>query len=334
MIRYLIKRILWVIPTLIGVSLLVFSMLHLTPGEPALAILGEHATAESIEKFNKEMGLDKPLTEQYINFVKKALKGDFGISLKSKQPVLTEFKERFFATAELAVVAMLFAVILGIAMGIISAVYRYSKFDFLATFVSLMGVSMPVFWLGLMLIYLFSIYLGVLPVSGRIGYEFYIDEITGFYLIDTLLAKDYPAFIDALKHILMPAFVLGTIPMAIIARMSRASMSGVLKEDYIKTARAKGLSGIRVILIHALKNALIPVITIIGLMMGTLLGGAILTESTFSWPGIGKWLVNAVNQRDFPIIQGATLIIALIYITINLITDILYAVVNPKIRLS
>lgn len=334
MIRYLIKRILWVIPTLIGVSLLVFSMLHLTPGEPALAILGEHATAESIEKFNKEMGLDKPLVEQYVNFAKKAIKGDFGISLKSKQPVLTEFKERFFATAELAVVAMFFAIVLGVTMGIISAVYRYSKFDFLATFVSLMGVSMPVFWLGLMLIYLFSIYLGILPVSGRLGYEFWVDEITGFYLIDTLLAKDYPAFIDALKHILMPALVLGTIPMAIIARMSRASMSGVLKEDYIKTAKAKGLSGIRVILVHALKNALIPVITVIGLMMGTLLGGAILTESTFSWPGIGKWLVNAVNQRDFPIIQGATLIIALIYITINLITDILYAVVNPKIRLG
>lgn len=308
MIRYLIKRILWVIPTLIGVSLLVFSMLHLTPGEPALAILGEHATAESIEKFNKEMGLDKPLVEQYVNFAKKAIKGDFGISLKSKQPVLTEFKERFFATAELAIVAMFFAIVLGVTMGIISAVYRYSKFDFLATFVSLMGVSMPVFWLGLMLIYLFSIYLGILPVSGRLGYEFWVDEITGFYLIDTLLAKDYPAFIDALKHILMPALVLGTIPMAIIARMSRASMSGVLKEDYIKTAKAKGLSGIRVILVHALKNALIPVITVIGLMMGTLLGGAILTESTFSWPGIGKWLVNAVNQRDFPIIQGATLI--------------------------
>lgn len=334
MIRYLIKRILWVIPTLIGVSLLVFSMLHLTPGEPALAILGEHATAESVEKFNKEMGLDKPLVEQYINFAKKAIKGDFGISLKSKQPVLDEFKERFFATAELAIVAMFFAIILGIAMGVISAVYRYSKFDFLATFTSLIGVSMPVFWLGLMLIYLFSIYLGILPVSGRLGYEFWVDEKTGFFLIDTLLAKDYPAFIDALKHILMPAFVLGTIPMAIIARMSRASMSGVLKEDYIKTAKAKGLSGIRVILVHALKNALIPVITVIGLMMGALLGGAILTETTFSWPGIGKWLVNAVNQRDFPIIQGATLIIALIYITINLITDILYAVINPKIRLG
>lgn len=334
MIRYLIKRILWVIPTLIGVSLLVFSMLHLTPGEPALAILGEHATAESVEKFNKEMGLDKPLVEQYINFAKKAIKGDFGISLKSKQPVLDEFKERFFATAELAIVAMFFAIILGIAMGVISAVYRYSKFDFLATFTSLIGVSMPVFWLGLMLIYLFSIYLGILPVSGRLGYEFWVDEKTGFFLIDTLLAKDYPAFIDALKHILMPAFVLGTIPMAIIARMSRASMSGVLKEDYIKTAKAKGLSGVRVILVHALKNALIPVITVIGLMMGALLGGAILTETTFSWPGIGKWLVNAVNQRDFPIIQGATLIIALIYITINLITDILYAVINPKIRLG
>lgn len=334
MLRYIIKRFLWAIPALFGVSLLVFSMVHLTPGEPALAVLGEHATKESIEKFNEEMGFNKPLTEQYISFVTKSLKGDFGNSIKTKQPVWDEFMERFPATVELATIAMLFAIIIGITAGIISAVKRYSTFDYASMFVALAGVSMPIFWLGLMLIYFFSVKLGWLPVSGRLGYEFYIEQVTGFHLIDTLLANDIDAFKDALKHLVLPAFALGTIPMAIIARMSRASMTSVLKEDYIRTAKAKGCSPLKVIISHALKNALMPVITVIGLMFGTLFAGAILTETTFSWPGIGKWLVNAVYQRDFPIIQSATLIIATIFIIINLITDLLYAVINPKIRLS
>jgi ABC-type dipeptide/oligopeptide/nickel transport system permease component len=309
-------------------------MVHLSPGDPAITLLGDHANKESVEKLREEMGLNKPLYEQYFIFVKRAVTGDFGNSMKTKQPVLEEFKERFPATVELATVAMILAVILGIAAGIISAIKRYSLFDYSAMFVALAGVSMPVFWLGLVMIYFFSVKLGWLPVSGRLGYEFYVDDVTGFYLIDTLLANDYEAFWDALKHLIMPAIALGTIPMAIIARMTRASMIEVMKEDYIRTARAKGCSIFSVIMIHALRNALMPVITVIGLMLGTLFAGAILTETTFSWPGIGKWIINAVYQRDFPIIQSATLIIATMFIVVNLIVDLLYALINPKIRLS
>lgn len=334
MISYILKRLLWTLPALFGVSVLVFSMVHLTPGDPALAILGEHANAKSIEEFRKEMNLDKPKLVQYLNFISKTLKGDFGKSYKTKQPVFDEFSERFPATVELAIVAMFFAVIFGVSAGIISAIKRYSMFDYGSMFVALAGVSMPVFWLGLMMIYAFSVNLEWLPVSGRLGYEFYVENITGFYLIDTLLANDYEAFFDAIKHLIMPAIALGTIPMAIIARMTRSSMIEVMKEEYIRTAKAKGCSILRVILTHALRNALMPVITVIGLMLGTLFAGAILTETTFSWPGIGKWLVNAVYQRDFPIIQSTTLIIATIFIIVNLIVDLLYAFINPKIRLQ
>jgi ABC-type dipeptide/oligopeptide/nickel transport system permease component len=331
---YIIKRLLWSVPTLLGVSLLVFFMVHLSPGDPAMTLLGDHATKESIEKVREEMGLNKPLYEQYFIFISKAATGDFGNSIKTKQSVLAEFKDRFPATVELATVAMILAIILGIGAGIISAIKRYSLFDYSAMFVALAGVSMPVFWLGLVLIYFFSVKLGWLPVSGRLGYEFYVENITGFYLIDTLLANDVEAFWDALKHLIMPAIALGTIPMAIIARMTRASMIEVMKEDYIRTAKAKGCSSFSVIMIHALRNAMMPVITVIGLMLGTLFAGAILTETTFSWPGIGKWIVNAVYQRDFPIIQSATLIIATMFIVVNLIVDLLYALINPKIRLG
>jgi ABC-type dipeptide/oligopeptide/nickel transport system permease component len=331
---FIVKRLLWAVPTLFGVSLLVFFMVHLTPGDPAIMLLGDHANKASVAKVREELGLNKPLYVQYMIFAKKAIMLDFGNSIKSKQPVLDEFKDRFPATAELALVAMIFAIIFGILAGIISAVKRYSIFDYGSMFVALAGVSMPVFWLGLVMIYFFAVKLGWLPVSGRLGYEFYIDRVTGFYLIDTLLAHNIPAFWDALRHLIMPAIALGTIPMAIIARMTRSAMIEVLKEDYIRTAKAKGCSVFQVIFIHALRNAMIPVITVIGLMLGTLFAGAILTETTFSWPGIGKWLVNAVYQRDFPIIQSTTLIIATMFIFVNLIVDILYAFINPKIRLS
>jgi ABC-type dipeptide/oligopeptide/nickel transport system permease component len=309
-------------------------MVHLSPGDPAMTLLGDHASKEAVEKVREELGLNKPLYEQYITYIQKVLQGDLGNSIKTKQSVLQEFKERFPATVELAVVAMILAIIFGIGAGIISAIKRYSVFDYSAMFVALAGVSMPVFWLGLVLIYFFSVKLGILPVSGRLGYEFYVEDVTGFYLIDTLLANDIEAFWDALKHLIMPAIALGTIPMAIIARMTRASMIEVMKEDYIRTAKAKGCSHFSVVMIHALRNAMMPVITVIGLMLGTLFAGAILTETTFSWPGIGKWIVNAVYQRDFPIIQSATLIIATIFIAVNLIVDLLYALINPKIRLS
>ncbi len=334
MFSYIVKRLLWAIPTLFGVSLIVFFMVHLAPGDPALALLGDHANKESVEKLREEMGLNKPLYVQYAIFVSKAISGDFGNSFKSKQPVLDEFMERFPATMELALCAMILAVILGIGAGIISAIKRYSIFDYGSMFVALAGVSMPVFWLGLVLIYFFSVSLDILPVSGRLSYEFSIDHVTGFYLIDSLLANDVDAFWDALKHLFLPAIALGTIPMAIIARMTRSSVIEVMKEDYIRTARAKGCSRFDVVMIHALRNAMMPVITIIGLMLGTLFAGAILTETTFSWPGIGKWIVNAVYQRDFPIIQSSTLIIATMFIAVNLVVDLLYALINPKIRLS
>jgi ABC-type dipeptide/oligopeptide/nickel transport system permease component len=331
---YIVKRLLWAIPTLFGVSLIVFFMVHLAPGDPALALLGDHANKESVEKLREDMGLNKPLYVQYGIFASKAIRGDFGNSFKSKQPVLDEFMERFPATMELALCAMILAVFLGIGAGIISAIKRYSIFDYGSMFIALAGVSMPVFWLGLVLIYFFSVSLDILPVSGRLGYEFSIDHVTGFYLIDALLANDMDAFWDALKHLLLPSIALGTIPMAIIARMTRSSMIEVMKEDYIRTARAKGCSMFQVVMVHALRNAMMPVITVIGLMLGTLFAGAILTETTFSWPGIGKWIVNAVYQRDFPIIQSSTLIIASMFIAVNLVVDLLYALINPKIRLS
>ena len=334
MISYIIKRLLWAIPTLLGVSVLVFSMVHLAPGDPALVMLGEHANKEAVDALREQMGLNKPLLEQYYYFISHAIQGDFGTSIISGEPVISEFADRFPATVELSLVALTFATIAGLFAGIVSAVKRYSWFDYISMSTALAGVSMPVFWLGLMLIYFFSVNLGWLPVSGRLGYEFDIDHVTGFYLIDSLLMKDYAAFWDTCKHLLLPAFALGTIPMAIIARMTRASMIEVMKEDYVRTAKAKGCTKAQVILIHALKNALMPVITVIGLMLGTLFAGAILTETTFSWPGIGKWLVNAVNQRDFPIIQSTTLIIATVFVVINIIVDLLYAVVNPKVRLS
>ncbi len=334
MISYIIKRLLWAIPTLLGVSVLVFSMVHLAPGDPALVMLGEHANKEAVDALREQMGLNKPLLEQYYFFITSAVQGDFGTSIISGEPVISEFADRFPATVELSLVALTFATIAGLFAGIVSAVKRYSWFDYISMSTALAGVSMPVFWLGLMLIYFFSVNLGWLPVSGRLGYEFDIDHVTGFYLIDSLLMKDYAAFWDTCKHLLLPAFALGTIPMAIIARMTRASMIEVMKEDYVRTAKAKGCTKAQVILIHALKNALMPVITVIGLMLGTLFAGAILTETTFSWPGIGKWLVNAVNQRDFPIIQSTTLIIATVFVVINIIVDLLYAVVNPKVRLS
>ena len=334
MFSYIVKRLLWAIPTLFGVSLIVFFMVHLAPGDPALALLGDHANKESVEKLREEMGLNKPLYVQYGIFASKAMSGDFGNSFKSKQPVLDEFMERFPATMEIALCAMILAVFLGIGAGIISAIKRYSIFDYGSMFIALAGVSMPVFWLGLVLIYFFSVSLDILPVSGRLGYEFSIEHVTSFYLIYSLLANDMDAFWDALKHLLLPSIALGTIPMAIIARMTRSSMIEVMKEDYIRTARAKGCSRFGVVMVHALRNAMMPVITVIGLMLGTLFAGAILTETTFSWPGIGKWIVNAVYQRDFPIIQSSTLIIASMFIAVNLVVDLLYALINPKIRLS
>ncbi|MFT2775475.1 ABC transporter permease [Helicobacter pylori] len=334
MLSFIIKRILWAIPTLFGVSIIVFMMVHLVPGDPALVILGEKANQAAIDALREQFGLNKPLIEQYFFFINNVLHGNFGTSIMTGEPVMHEFLQRFPATVELALIALFMALVLGISVGVLATIKRYSVFDYSSMTFALAGISMPVFWLGLMLIYIFSVQLGWLPVFGRLSDVYYLDGPTGFYLIDSLIARDYGAFVDTIKHLILPSIVLATVSTAVIARMTRASMAEVSKEDYVRTAKAKGCSSFRVIFVHTLRNALIPVTTIAGLMLAGLLGGSMITETVFSWPGIGKWIVNALNQRDFPIIQSMSLIIAMMYIGANLLVDILYAFIDPRIRLS
>ncbi|SUC38930.1 dipeptide transporter permease DppB [Proteus mirabilis] len=282
-----------------------------------------------------ELGLDKPLWQQYLNYLNGIMHGDLGISLKSRIPVWDEFLPRFKATLELGICAMIFAVSVGIPVGVLAAVKRGSIFDHTAISVSLAGYSMPIFWWGIMLIMLVSVKLDLTPVSGRLADSVFLDDsypLTGFMLIDTLFWGEEGDFLDALHHIILPAIVLGTIPLAVIVRMTRSAMLEVLGEDYIRTARAKGLSRARVILIHALRNAMLPVVTVIGLQVGTMLAGAILTETIFSWPGLGRWLIDALQRRDYPVVQGGVLLIATMIIFVNLLVDVLYGIVNPRIR--
>jgi len=281
------------------------------------------------------MGLDLPVYKQYFRFIGHALDGDLGISVVSKRPVLEEFWSRFPATLELGVVALLFAILLGIPIGILAAVKKNSFSDYFFMGTSLVGYSMPIFWWGLILILVFSVQLRWTPVSGRMGVAYDVDPVTGFMLIDVWFGEDtWEAFRDALRHLILPAIAMGTIPLAMISRMTRSSLLEVIGEDYIRTARAKGLSSGRVVWIHALRNALIPVVTIIGLMFGMIITGAILTETIFSWPGIGKWLVRSITSRDYPVIQGGILLIAFMVVLINLMVDLVYALINPRIRLD
>jgi ABC-type dipeptide/oligopeptide/nickel transport system permease component len=332
MLSYIIKRFLGVIPVLLCVSMLVFGFLRLIPGDPALVMLGERATPANIARVREQLGLDKPVYEQYLTFLSNALRGDLGRSVLRQEPVTQEILRRFPATIELALAAMLFAMIVGIPAGVISAVRRGTWFDGSSMLVALTGVSMPIFWLGLMLIYLFAVVLHVLPTGGRLDAGTQLTPITNLVLVDSLLAWNLPVFFQGLRHLLLPALALGTIPMAIIARMTRSSMLEVLGQDYIRTAQAKGLKERTVVVRHALRNAWLPIITVVGLQVGILLSGAILTETVFSWPGIGRWLVDAIYARDYPIVQGVTLVIALIFVVVNLSVDILYALVDPRIR--
>ncbi len=332
--RYLVKRSLGLILVLLGVSLLVFGFVRLIPGDPAVVMLGERATPDSIERVRAQLGLDKPVYEQYLIFVGNALRGDLGTSVLRQEPVTREIIRRFPATIELAFGAMIFATFLGVPLGILSAVKRNSWFDASSMIVALTGVSMPIFWLGLMLIFLFAVMLHWLPSGARLDANAQYEPITNLVLLDSLLQANLALFGQGLRHLILPALALGTIPMAIIARMTRSSMLEVLNQDYVRTARAKGLKERSVILNHALRNALLPVITVVGLQVGILLSGAILTETVFSWPGIGRWLVDAINARDYPIVQGVTLTIAVIFVVINLIVDILYTLVDPRVRLD
>lgn len=335
MLSFVFRKLLMLIPTLIGITLVTFTLVHLIPGDPVAIMAGERGiSAERHAEVMAELGLDRPMWEQYLSFLGNLAHGDLGHSLISSNPVLDEFMSLFPATLELGFCAMLLAVCLGIPLGVIAGIKRGSIIDHTVMGTSLTGYSMPIFWWGLLLIIFFSGILGWTPVSGRLSSSYWIDTPTGFMLIDTLLSGESGAFVDALQHLILPTVVLATIPLAVIARMTRSSILEVLGEDYIRTARAKGLSPWRVIAIHALRNAMIPVTTVIGLQIGLLFSGAILTETIFSWPGIGKWLIDAVGRRDYPSLQGGILLIALIVMMVNLIVDLLYGLINPRIRNS
>ena len=334
MLDFFLRRLASLAGTVLGISVLVFGMVHMIPGDPAETMLGERASEQAVEELRRELGLDQPIYVQYGRFMGRLVQGDLGRALKTNEKITTEIVERFPATVELALTAMTFAVIIGMLAGIVSATRQYSVFDYGSMVFSLVGVSMPIFWLGLVLMIVFSVNLGWLPLSGRLSYDVEITRVTGLYLIDSLLAWDWRAFRDVLWHLVMPAFTLSTIPMAIIARITRSSMLEVLRQDYIRTAKAKGLSNWRVHYKHALRNALIPVVTVIGLQFGILLGGAILTETIFAWPGIGRWILNAVYARDFNALQGGTMLIATTFVVINMLVDVLYAWINPRIKVQ
>ena len=334
MLAYIIRRIFIMIPTLLGMSVIVFFMLHLTPGDPAELLMGERASEEALQDIREHLGLNKPVYVQYGIFLKQLLHADLGETIWTRQKVWIEVKQRFPATIELAVVALFISCVLGMILGIISATRQYSIFDYFSMLGALIGVSMPIFWLGLVFMLIFSLNLGWLPMSGRLSVGVELQTITNFYVLDSILTANWEALRDALWHIIMPAFTLSTIPTAIIARMTRSSMLEVLRQDYIKTAKAKGLSQFKVVFKHALRNALIPVVTTIGLQFGVLLCGAILTETIFAWPGVGKWMYDAVMQRDYMVIRGGTLFLASIFIVINLCVDVLYAVINPRIKVQ
>ncbi|UJF19384.1 ABC transporter permease subunit [Vibrio sp. SS-MA-C1-2] len=334
MLQFIFKRLALVIPTFIGITLLTFSLIRMIPGDPIEVMAGERGVSpERHAQLMSELGLDKPLFEQYFVYIQNLLQGDLGTSLITKEPVLSEFFTLFPATVELALSAAIFAIVIGLPAGIIAAVKRGSFIDHTVMTVSLTGYSMPIFWWALLLILFFSLGLDLTPVSGRMDdATYWIDEVTGFMIIDAWLSGEEGAVGAAIHHLILPAIALGTIPLAVIARMTRSSMLEVLGEDYIRTARAKGLMAWRVVLVHGLRNALIPVITVIGLQVGILLSGAILTETIFAWPGIGKWLIESIGRRDYPVVQGGILLVSTLIIVVNLIVDILYGVVNPRIR--
>jgi len=329
--RYIAHRILLLFPTLLGITALVFLMVHLVPGDPAQVMLGERASAKNLAKLRSEMGLDKPLHTQFILYLEGLIQGDLGRSIKSHDRVSSELLARFPATLELTLAAMLFSVVLGIGAGVLSAVRRGTVLDYAGMTASLVGVSMPIFWLGLVLILLLTQWAGLFPASGRLNSHIYFPSVTGLHLVDSLLAGSLTGFGNALWHLFLPAITLGTVPAAVISRMTRSSLLEVMQEDYVRTARAKGLSQGPVVFRHALKNAFIPVLTVISLEFGYLLGGAVITESIFAWPGVGRWLVLAVFARDFRAVQGGVLLIAATFVTINLVTDLLYAWLDPRI---
>jgi peptide/nickel transport system permease protein len=334
MLRFVVRRLLLLIPILIGLSILVFLWIRALPGSPATALLGERATAEQIQAINEQYGLNDPIWEQYWKYLKRLASFDFGDSLITRRPVTDEFLERFPATIELAIGAMLFSVCFGIPLGFLAAKRHGSILDHTSLFASLLGISIPIFVLAIILKYIFAVRLGWLPTVGRISVLIDLEHPTNFYILDAILTRNWEALWDAIQHLILPAIALGTIPLAVIARITRASVLDVQNEDYVRTARAKGVAPRTVDGRHILRNAMLPIATIIGLQTGLLLSGAVLTETVFAWPGVGSWLVGAIEFRDYAVLQGGILFIAIVFVIVNLIVDLSYGLLNPRIRLS
>ena len=332
MATYLARRLIEAIPVIFGVSILVFLLIHMIPGDPAVAILGERATDDNVEAMRERLGLNEPLYEQYFIWAGNMIQGDLGHTVRGNIPVADEIGSRFPATIELSLLALTIAILVGVPMGILSGIKRNSLIDTASMFIALFGVSIPIFVLGLLLIYIVGVELHWLPFVSRLSSSTQLERVTGLHTIDAIIAGDWNAFKDAVEHLILPAVTLATVPMAVIARITRSSMLEVLNQDYIRTAYAKGLRAYVVVIRHAFRNALLPIVTIIGLSLGTLLSGAVLTETIFSWPGVGKWLFDSIIARDYPIVQSMTLIIAMIYILVNIAVDVLYAVIDPRIR--
>jgi peptide/nickel transport system permease protein len=334
MLRFVVRRLLLLLPILLGLSILVFGWIRALPGGPAEALLGERATPEAVAQIRKQYGLDKPVYVQYLRYVERVGQGDFGRSTRSRRGVLEEFREKFPATIELALAAMIVSIGIGVPLGFVAAKKYGGPVDHASLVASLIGISIPVFFLAILLKYVFAVKLGWLPTVGRNSALISTEHPTGFYVLDAIVTGDGEALVDTLKHLVLPAIALGSIPLAVIARITRAAVLDVQNEDYVRTARAKGVGPFLVDTRHILRNALLPITTIIGLQTGLLLSGAVLTETVFAWPGMGTWLVGAIENRDYPVLQGGILFVAIVFVLVNLIVDLSYALINPRIRVS
>jgi peptide/nickel transport system permease protein len=334
MLRFVVRRLFLLVPILLGLSLLVFGWIRALPGSPAVALLGERATPETIAQIQRSYGLDRPVHVQYWRYLNNVARADFGNSIVTRREVLTELREKFPATIELALAAMFASIAVGVPLGFVAAKKYGGPVDHASLLASLLGISIPVFFLAILLKYLFAVKLGWLPTVGRQSALVSADHPTKFYVLDAIVTGNGEALVDALKHLVLPGVALGSIPLAVIARITRAAVLDVQNEDYVRTARAKGVAPFVVDTRHVLRNALLPISTIIGLQTGLLLSGAVLTETVFAWPGMGTWLVGAIENRDYPVLQGGILFVAVVFVLVNLLVDISYALINPRIRVS
>jgi len=332
MLRYVVRRLLLLVPILLGVSILIFFWIRALPGNPATALLGERSTPRLVQEYKQRYGLDRPLPIQYFDYLKTTFRGDLGTSISSRRAVTYEIKQRFPATIELAVAAMIFAVGVGIPLGFFAAKRHGGVFDHLTLIGSLLGISIPIFFLAIILKYLFAVRWHWLPSVGRIDVLIDTKHPTNFYILDAIIERDWHALWDVIKHLILPGIALGSIPLAVITRITRAAVLDVQNEDYVRTARAKGLPPLTVDRRHVLRNAMLPVSTIIGLQTGLLLSGAVLTETVFAYPGMGSWLRDAIFNSDYPVLQGGILFLAIVFVLVNLLVDISYAIINPRIR--